>query len=374
MKRTLAFCLLLPLSGAVFAAPPPSPSAQAADDAALQQRMAALQARMSELAGQMAALSAKIGDEANATALRYLTDSRRGMLGIATQHGKDGTKVVAVTPGSPAERAGVEVGDVITGVTARSLAVSGKTPADSLEGLRVGEPVELTVRRNGRILHLKATPERLSGDDWRTTMRAAELAAHQATAEVQSPEFRERIQQSINDAMKSASAALDSAAVARESAAAAREAAIEARKDGHHWFVFMSPWWGLNLAPLNPDLGNYFGTDKGVLVLSRNDKQFPELQPGDVITSVGGKAVVQPEDVQRALRGATEDKQVSIALRRHGKPVSLTMKVPPRWNLLPPPPPPAPPAPPAPPKAPAVAPPAPPPAPSTPPAPSAPVG
>ena len=26
------------------------------------------------------------------------------------------------------------------------------------------------------------------------------------------------------------------------------------------------PWWGLNLAPLNADLGRYFGTEKGVLV------------------------------------------------------------------------------------------------------------
>jgi predicted metalloprotease with PDZ domain len=343
MKRTLAFCLLLPLSGAVFAAPPPSSSAQAANDAALQQRMAALQARMSELASQMAALSAQVGDEANASALRYLGDTRRGMLGIATQHGKDGTRVVAVSPGSPAERAGVEVGDVIAAINARSFTLPGKTPTDDLAHLRVGEPAELTVQRNGKILHLKATPERLSSDDWRATVRAAELAAHQATTEVQSAEFQKQIQQSIEDAMHSA-------AIAREGASAAREAAAKARENSHHWMLFMSPWWGLNLAPLNPDLGHYFGTDKGVLVLSRNDKQFPELQPGDVITDVGGKAVAQPEDVQRALHGAADDKRVQIAVRRHGKVISLAMKVPPRWNLLPPPPPPAPPTPPKPPK------------------------
>jgi hypothetical protein len=87
-----------------------------------------------------------------------------------------------------------------------------------------------------------------------------------------------------------------------------------------------------------------------------------------VITGIGGKPVAQPEDVQRALRGATGEQQVRMAVRRHGKTLALNMKVPPRWNLLPPPPP-APPPPPVPPKAPKVAappaPPPPPPAPST---------
>src|SRR5690348_6530949 len=132
--------------------------------------------------------------------------------------------------------------------------------------------------------------------------------------------------------------------------------------------LFRSPWWGLNLTPLNPDLGRYFGTDKGVLVLSRSDEQFPELQPGDVITGIGGKPVAQPEDVQRALRGAAGEQQVRMAVRRHGKTLALNMKVPPRWNLLPPAPPPAPP-PPVPPNAPKVA--APPAPPPPPPAPSA---
>ncbi|MGH8156065.1 MAG: hypothetical protein ACREP0_12700, partial [Rhodanobacteraceae bacterium] len=85
MKRILALCLLLPLSGVIFAAPPPaSSSAGAAEgDAALQRQMATLQARMNALAERMAALSAKLGDDANASALRYLADSQRGMLGIA---------------------------------------------------------------------------------------------------------------------------------------------------------------------------------------------------------------------------------------------------------------------------------------------------
>ena len=102
-------------------------------------------------------------------------------------------------------------------------------------------------------------------------------------------------------------------------------------------------------------------------MLSRNGKQFPELQPGDVITAVGGQTVARPEDATRALRDTTKDQSVAVALRRHGKPVTLTMKVPTGWDILPapPPPPPVPAVPPVP-SAPSVAPPAPPPPPAPP--------
>jgi S1-C subfamily serine protease len=164
-----------------------------------------------------------------------------------------------------------------------------------------------------------------------------------------------------------AEAAREGAAVAREAAregaSAAREAAGKAR--ARAWIALRStPWFGLNLAPLNPGLGSYFGTDQGALVLSRDDKQFPELQAGDVITAVDGQSIARPEDATRALRNAAKDKSASVALRRHGKPVTLTVKVPADWDILPAPPPP-PPVPPVP-SAPSGAPPAPPPPPAPP--------
>lgn len=329
---------------------------EAARESADAQKLADLQAHMSDLAQRMAELSAKIGDQASASALRYLSDSKSGMLGVAVRHGKAGTTVVAVSPDSPAERAGVQVGDVITGISARSMAFHGKGSAHDLAHLRVGEPVELTVQRNGKTLHLRATPERFSSADWRATVREAQRAAREATAQVRSPEFRARIQKQIDEAMKEASRAT--------------EAAVQAGRAGA-WPV-VAPWWGLNLAPLNADLGHYFGTDRGALVLSRDAGRYPELQPGDVITRVNGRAVARPQDAMRAFREAPNDHPVAVTVRRHDKTLKLAFKSPPRWLALPPPPPPpAPAVPPTPaaPKAPAAPPPpaipAPPPAPPT---------
>jgi S1-C subfamily serine protease len=380
MQRTLAFCLLLPLAGAAFAAPPAS-APKVSSDAAAEQQMAQLQTRMNDLARQMAALSTKMGDEANATALHYLADSRRGMFGMAVMSTGNGLRVGAVTPGGPAERAGIKAGDTITRIDGKPVGTHGES---ALWHAEAGKSIALAVDRDGKLHELHVTPERLQASDWEAIARQAELAADQATAQVRSPEFQKQIQQSIEDAMKDVEAARAGAdaaraqaesaregaraarEAAREGAAAAREAAGKARERA--WIALRStPWFGLNLAPLNPDLGSYFGTDRGALVLSRDGKQFPELQPGDVIIAVGGQPVARPEDATRALRDATKDKSIAVALRRHGKPVTLTVKVPADWDILPPPPPP-PPVPPVPPvpSAPAVTPPAP-PTPPTPP-------
>ncbi len=328
MKRLLPAGFLL-LACVATAAPPTSSHPQSpAGDAALQRQMAELQTRMNALAKRMATLSAKLGDDANATALAYLADRKRAMLGIAVRHEKDGTTVVAVTPDSPAERAGVKVGDVITDISARSMTFHGTAPAD-LAWLRAGEPVELTVLRDGKTLHLKATPERFQTADWQATARAAERAARAAAAEAQSHELRAEIQARIDQA---------------------REAAMRAAEHaGDRWQVFGSPWWGLNLAPLNPDLGGYFGTNQGALVLSRDADRYPQIRPGDVITAVDGKPVARPGDVVRAVRADRGDPSVQLTVRRHGKPVKLAIKTPSTWlPPLPPPPPPAPPAPPTP--------------------------
>lgn len=328
--------------------------AKAAGEAADAQKLAELQAHMGDLAQRMAELSAKIGDQASASALRYLADDKSGMLGIAVDPDDDGMHVQAVTPGGPAERAGLKTGDVITAINGKRLSWSDSSLLTGLADLPAGKPVRLTVLRNGKTLHLHATPERLQAGDWQATVRAAERAARQATASLRSPEFRERIQKQIDEAMKEASRATAAAEQAGRAGA---------------WPV-IAPWWGLNLAPLNADLGHYFGTDQGALVLSRDAKRYPELQPGDVITRVGGHPVHRPGDAMRAFREAPGDQPLAVTVRRHDKTLELAFKSPPRWLALPTPPP-APPAPPAPAAPPPPAIPPPPAVPPTPPAPPA---
>ncbi|MEN3332727.1 MAG: hypothetical protein V7641_2092 [Blastocatellia bacterium] len=71
----------------------------------------------------------------------------------------DGMKLDGVRPGSPAERAGLKAGDLVTRL--------GKTPVKNvydytyaLGEMRAGEEVEIAIRRDGRDMILKITPEK----------------------------------------------------------------------------------------------------------------------------------------------------------------------------------------------------------------------
>jgi membrane-associated protease RseP (regulator of RpoE activity) len=107
-------------------------------------------------------------------------------------------------------------------------------------------------------------------------------------------------------------------------------------------------WNGLNLASVDPQLGRYFGTDKGVLVLSAGPV-LEQLQPGDVIQRVDGKAVDTPRAVMDSLRDKPAESSVQVDYLRDRKSGSARIKVPkamafPSLPIAPP----APPAPPRP--------------------------
>ena len=107
-------------------------------------------------------------------------------------------------------------------------------------------------------------------------------------------------------------------------------------------------WNGLNLASLDPKLGRYFGTDKGVLVLSPGP-QLSELQAGDVILGIDGKPVTTPREAMDALRVHKAGDKASLSLLRDHRDTSAQVTVPKAMPLPIPPAPPAPPAPPPPP-------------------------
>ncbi|HEY0503599.1 MAG TPA: PDZ domain-containing protein [Lysobacter sp.] len=106
-------------------------------------------------------------------------------------------------------------------------------------------------------------------------------------------------------------------------------------------------WNGLNLASVDAQLGRYFGTDHGVLLLSAPQK-LGDLQPGDVVQKVDGQSVTTPREVMKAMHVRAAGTSVPVEYLRDRKrlttSVTLPKAMPLRFPL--PPPPPAPPAPP----------------------------
>jgi len=84
-------------------------------------------------------------------------------------------------------------------------------------------------------------------------------------------------------------------------------------------FLSESHFQGLELRELNPDLGEYFSTDRGVLVMEVDEDSALGLWPGDVILSIGDRDVEDTGDVFRILRSYEEDEAVSFTVMRHGQ-------------------------------------------------------
>ena len=301
-----------------------------------QRQLEQMRGQMRELSRKMADLSIKLGDVGPRTyAFRYLGDPDRGMIGVVLSPGKDGLRVDAVTPGGPADKAGVHAGDVLTAIDGKKLA--GEDAGDALHDLKIGQGVKLAILHDGKSREVALKAERREPFVFSDAFGKGGLLP---------PDFDHQIQVKVHDAMRHANG-------------------------GMHELHLMTPWWGLNLATLNPDLGGYFGTDKGVLVIAADNDSLPGIKAGDVITNIAGETVNRPEDALRALRDQESGKDVAIKLLRDRKTLALNMKAPAFnsiFDMRMPPPPPAPPALPAPAAVPAPPAPAAPPTPPTPPA------
>lgn len=248
------------------------------------------------------------------------TETRIG-LGIVMSPNTTGSgvKIAAVSPKGPAKNAGLQAGDIITSINGK--VVSGKDAAGleqartALKNLKMGQSVKIAYSRAGK--------------NTVATVKAATIETEMI----------------VN-----------------------RELRYPAPPGAPRNMAYATRWQGLNMAELNPQLGRYFGTSSGVLILSPN-KGFANLQAGDVITKVDGKAVVSSRDVLKSMRAKKEGEKISLDILRDRKALTISVIAPkpPAMDIPPPPPPPAPQAPPKPPMPPktasTVAPPAPPPPP-----------
>jgi len=338
--RLLSIALLLALPGASVAQDDP---ARTPDAAAARAELDELRAQMRELSRRMAALSTELGESGpSAYAMRYLGSPGRAFAGLVLSEGGDGVAIEAVTPNGPAARAGLLAGDAIIAVNGEP--IDAGTPSarlaqarERLAGLEDGEEVRIRYRRGSATHAIAFKAERREAMTWPMAI---------GNDDVLTKEQRERIERAMEKVR-----GIDVEGIRRavgEHAARAGEEAGQAFRSG-------MPWWGLSLAPLNPELGRYFGAEQGALVLAADSHSLPGLEGGDVITGVAGKPVERPGDVLRALRDQPAEKDVRIDVLRERKPVTLSLRVPTFKTIfdLAPPVPPVPPAPPAPPAAPA---------------------
>jgi S1-C subfamily serine protease len=80
----------------------------------------------------------------------------------------------------------------------------------------------------------------------------------------------------------------------------------------------------LELAPLNPDLGEYFGTAEGVLVISAPSNSGLGVKGGDVVLAVDGRRPEGPLHLIRILRSYDGGEPFRLEILRSRKRETLT--------------------------------------------------
>jgi S1-C subfamily serine protease len=208
----------------------------------------------------------------------------RAVLGLNIQDTDLGVLVSGVTPSGPAATAGVTVGDTIVAINDVELARGvGGTKARSPSAAFIGElanavpgdEVELRVLRDG---------------DYRDVAVQAESRGFPFV---------------LGDAER----AWQPATMLRA-------------------FTDSSPWRDTELVSMTPELAEYFGVDKGLLVVRAGQGADVGLRDGDVVLDIGGRAPQTPEHAMRILRSFEPGESLQVAVMRQRRRATLTVNIP----------------------------------------------
>jgi hypothetical protein len=95
------------------------------------------------------------------------------------------------------------------------------------------------------------------------------------------------------------------------------------------WYGFHSSGWSeMQLVALTPELGAYFGSPKGLLVVRGPDNDALRLQDGDVILDIGGREPTTAEHAVRILSSFQEGETLKITVMRKQRREVLEFPVP----------------------------------------------
>lgn len=291
--------------------------ATAAQDAAKQKELAEARADLERASRRIAELA----NDGSRTVSTTTTRMRIGkpVLGVLlAPDAEEGVRITGVTPDSGADKAGLMAGD-------RLLRIDGK-PVKGADGdarlefartalgdLKTGQPMQVTFQRRGQVRNIDVTPE-----------------ANRSSLQL------ERLQDGLAPI-----AGLENV-LPLISSAVSPNVMLELRRLGGDCtgndctLPVLSEalrWRGLNLASVDPQLGRYFGTDSGVLVVS-TIPDLSGLQAGDVILEVEGKRVATPQEALRAMTARKPGEHATLRIMRDKSQRDAQVTVPERPQKL----------------------------------------
>lgn len=251
-----------------------------------------LNKEMSEMGKEFGKEMQQMGEELKGLVkmLRKMGDKESGkgaFLGILLDEHKgvdEGILLLGVTPDGPAQKAGLQADDVITSINQQSMAKSqDMSPASklykSMKKVKPGEQLDLLIIRDG--------------EEKNIIFNAGKRGDHlQSGINFLADDLEKRISKNIHSEMD------------------------------HEAFA------GIELYPVNDQLGQYFGADKGMLVLKIADNNKFQLQQGDIIVKIGDRFPKSTSHTWRILESYERGENINLTLMRKQKEIRISINKP----------------------------------------------
>ena len=252
-------------------------------------------ARLEEAAHEVAELSSQMsGPLVDQMMSIYGEGPRRAVLGVQldVRSGKEGARIQEVSPGGAAAEAGLHVGDVITAINGSD--VKGEhTARQVMHAMREVAPdsrVKVRVIRDGKSQEFVVTARHGMPFPGIGDVRVPPIPPIPPIPPL--------------------------------------SAGIRGGVTSFGPIFIRGPLGEMELASLTPQLGRYFGTDKGVLVV-RAPKDF-KLEDGDVILAIDGREPTSGSHATRILGSYQPGEKIAIKLMRQQKTVNIETTLPER--------------------------------------------
>lgn len=252
--------------------------------------------------------------------MQWITN-RRARLGVtldmnATESDSIGATISSVTPGGPAAKAGLRSGDIITKLDGKSLVRAERERArrdddddeESVAGLRL---IEMVAKLEpGDTVSVEYVRER-------ETRTASVVTSNERSLAMRSFGGDREFTLTVPE--------MEGRLTFPRTPTAPRVVAGPGQRG--FMFNFGGPFAELELAPVNADLGSYFGTTEGVLVIDAPEKNTLGLKGGDVILSVDGRKARGPSSLLRILQTYDNGDVMKLEIMRNKSRQMISSKV-----------------------------------------------
>jgi predicted metalloprotease with PDZ domain len=271
--------------GAPPPAPPPPPAVAHPNDDDLDAQLEVARRKLEEAAHQVAELSTQMSRPLIEKFAAMAGEPGRAILGVQLEKtaGAPGARVREVSPGGPAAEAGIHAGDVIVSLNGSALAGDEATR----QVVDIMREVKPDTKVNVRVLR-DAKPR-----DFTVTVRSG-------------PGYFGRVH-GMPDLELGPLGPLPPPGL-----------------------MMRGPFMDMELVTLTPQLGRYFGADKGVLVVRSPPKGAMQLEDGDVILAIDGRAPTSGSHATRILASYQPGEKLDLRIIREHKTLDLQATMPTR--------------------------------------------